>query len=1034
MNNQKGFTIVELLIGMVILSIVTAALTGFIVSSSKSYAASNTEIVVQQESQLAMNQISDVIIDTTRSVNYVGYTADGSDSEQVLKDADFTKDIEDKCLTIYNGEGKIKLDADGNQVKDAEGNLVFEAATDEDGNFLGNGNKNYQIYYDKDEERLYFSEAELSSLSFPESDRVVLAEFVKDFNVDLSQVEEKRVVSISIEYEYNNRVFKTSNNITIRNKVLVNNIDLEVNRSVELKIRLKDPLVTLEPNEDYRFSTPIFEGKNIIDKSVTWSIVPDTENTANNPTAADTVFTDEKNGVIHISSAEMAASFKVQVTTNAVDSSGEHGTATAIVHVKRVTDIDFSKIDSVAENQPNEISAGSEITIIATASGNPYLGVTCDKCGDPVTIDKYVVKDEKPAYVWQITRNDGNICTMTSSDHGKAMFTIAAGAQPGQKVTIQATSLLSVEGNDYNRLYASPGALSTLAPVTKSITLEVKDNKEANISVGGPIRYGYSSPIGINVPGFNKAGQGYYIVCARIRPVDAAASEQDKIMLYGTNGSDTWLTPDLFALDDMDKTYNISIQLIDPQAHFNVGDALVTDVVNDYIANCDATGTYRGKYPSSDKVTVQLNPPLITYEYKGDDYTDSPLNIDTMYAVKAAANAGEKMVQYVKSLSNARPEAVQGIRYNVYRQENGEWKLMYGFDESGNYNIGNSQYGAMTIKPRSDAAVEISLDQNNTMNAVGNYRCVPYVTYTHTPNADHSFNVYWANYNYKDQYYKLQTYKRENSTINITVAGGNMSDLVVYAENSLRKGVTYFPLPTDTSWSGFTKYFNLGDTSLQHYKNEVWLKLYEDGSSSGKSFKLSDITCRYIASEGSYEIEFFAQYYDSFWNRDVELSAGKFKWYPGGSEWTKIERGQLDEQYKNGNTTQIKTNGNAQIKMFSMDKAVYAYLPLPSDSAFTSTDNGTFGFNLDTIKSGKTQEVTPNNLWIGYMNKTTDNQATWDIQCTNAICSYDAATATYTLTITCKKNGENQETEMILTIKEGTRSWEFKSSKQIEKQ
>ena len=77
-KNQKGFTIVELLIAIAILSIVIAAVCGFILVGSRSYAAGNSDISVQQEAQLALNQMSDVVIDTTRSVNYVGYDASGS--------------------------------------------------------------------------------------------------------------------------------------------------------------------------------------------------------------------------------------------------------------------------------------------------------------------------------------------------------------------------------------------------------------------------------------------------------------------------------------------------------------------------------------------------------------------------------------------------------------------------------------------------------------------------------------------------------------------------------------------------------------------------------------------------------------------------------------------------------------------------------------------------------------------------------------------------------------------------------------------
>ena len=209
MKDQRGFTLVELLIGIVILSIVTAAVCSFIVVGSKSYAAANTEIMLQQEAQLALNQISDVIIDTTRSVNYAGYAEDGTPVFAV-KDADFTFEPQDKSLTMFNGAGTIKLDADGKPVQevnedgspkvDSEGNPVYEMIIES-----GRGNeKNYQFYWNKEEAKLYYSEIDVDQTDFPQTEaegQVVLAEYVTEFNVVLTQVEEKNVVQISLTLE-----------------------------------------------------------------------------------------------------------------------------------------------------------------------------------------------------------------------------------------------------------------------------------------------------------------------------------------------------------------------------------------------------------------------------------------------------------------------------------------------------------------------------------------------------------------------------------------------------------------------------------------------------------------------------------------------------------------------------------------------------------------------------------------------------------------------------------------------------------------
>ena len=61
-KDQRGFTIVELLIAIAILSIVVMSVCGFILVGSKSYASANSDINVQQEAQLSLNQMSDVLI------------------------------------------------------------------------------------------------------------------------------------------------------------------------------------------------------------------------------------------------------------------------------------------------------------------------------------------------------------------------------------------------------------------------------------------------------------------------------------------------------------------------------------------------------------------------------------------------------------------------------------------------------------------------------------------------------------------------------------------------------------------------------------------------------------------------------------------------------------------------------------------------------------------------------------------------------------------------------------------------------------
>ncbi len=60
--SNKGFTLVELLVSMVILSIVILIIASFLSLGSRSYSKANQEITRQMETQTVMNQLEDLII------------------------------------------------------------------------------------------------------------------------------------------------------------------------------------------------------------------------------------------------------------------------------------------------------------------------------------------------------------------------------------------------------------------------------------------------------------------------------------------------------------------------------------------------------------------------------------------------------------------------------------------------------------------------------------------------------------------------------------------------------------------------------------------------------------------------------------------------------------------------------------------------------------------------------------------------------------------------------------------------------------
>ena len=70
MRNNKGFSLIELLVALAILAVAGVAIAGFVMNTSHSYSQTNTEIKLQYEQQLAVNQIRDMIVESDRGIYF----------------------------------------------------------------------------------------------------------------------------------------------------------------------------------------------------------------------------------------------------------------------------------------------------------------------------------------------------------------------------------------------------------------------------------------------------------------------------------------------------------------------------------------------------------------------------------------------------------------------------------------------------------------------------------------------------------------------------------------------------------------------------------------------------------------------------------------------------------------------------------------------------------------------------------------------------------------------------------------------------
>jgi len=73
-NNDHGFTLVELIVSIALLGIIAVAAAGFLVTGTRTYTSVNYSVRLQYETQLAMNQIQDYVMNCSQGIACDGST------------------------------------------------------------------------------------------------------------------------------------------------------------------------------------------------------------------------------------------------------------------------------------------------------------------------------------------------------------------------------------------------------------------------------------------------------------------------------------------------------------------------------------------------------------------------------------------------------------------------------------------------------------------------------------------------------------------------------------------------------------------------------------------------------------------------------------------------------------------------------------------------------------------------------------------------------------------------------------------------
>ncbi len=202
-HNEKGFTLVELLIAVVIAALVGVSIFSFMVVGTRSFTTTSSDINIQHESQLVFNQMQDLIVDTAIGIDYM--YSDGSVTDSIVQsDAEIPASATEKKLVMYNYDP----DDPSKHVYEMVWNIAEE-----------------EVYYNE-----YLpSVSEQTLADGTVADHVskgsaihtmqLMGENVTDFSVDLSQMVSKRIVRVDLEFEKGTRHYRSSHNITLRNQI-----------------------------------------------------------------------------------------------------------------------------------------------------------------------------------------------------------------------------------------------------------------------------------------------------------------------------------------------------------------------------------------------------------------------------------------------------------------------------------------------------------------------------------------------------------------------------------------------------------------------------------------------------------------------------------------------------------------------------------------------------------------------------------------------------------------------------------------------
>ena len=193
-NNNRGFTLIELIITVAIIAIFSGVILTFIGTGSNTYRSTSNSAKVQMEAQETADSLEDLIIDANYSIYY--RSASGG---AITNDIDGDSGTGDKVLIICN--------------KSNSGDTGS-------GDSGSSGYRYDFLYWSSSEQKIYYSQNTTDSVPSGTSGSV-LAEGITDFQSDVSKAASDKIVRFQLSVKSGTKEIKTLHSVNLRNTVKI---------------------------------------------------------------------------------------------------------------------------------------------------------------------------------------------------------------------------------------------------------------------------------------------------------------------------------------------------------------------------------------------------------------------------------------------------------------------------------------------------------------------------------------------------------------------------------------------------------------------------------------------------------------------------------------------------------------------------------------------------------------------------------------------------------------------------------------------